>query len=90
MLGDRHPDTLTTMANLASTYQGQGWWEGAEKLETQAMELRKKECGSVEDEMAFSIFYGVRGCLHELSRDESSSVNHVIWHCGRMRWDRSA
>ncbi|KZL84223.1 TPR domain-containing protein [Colletotrichum incanum] len=27
-----HPDTLTSMANLASTYRNQGRWEEAEKL----------------------------------------------------------
>jgi hypothetical protein len=30
-LGADHPDTLTSMANLASTYSNQGRWEEAEK-----------------------------------------------------------
>ena len=33
---DGHQDTLTSMANLASTYWNQGRWEGAEKLELQS------------------------------------------------------
>ena len=32
-LGVDHPDTLTSMANLASTYRNQGRWEVAEELE---------------------------------------------------------
>ncbi|KAH7305040.1 hypothetical protein B0I35DRAFT_484219 [Stachybotrys elegans] len=31
-LGADHPDTLTSMGNLASTYKNQGRWEEAEKL----------------------------------------------------------
>ncbi len=27
-LGADHPDTLTSMANLASTYRNQGRWDG--------------------------------------------------------------
>ncbi|RYP65838.1 hypothetical protein DL770_008915 [Monosporascus sp. CRB-9-2] len=34
-LGADHPDTLTSMANLASTFWNQGRWEEAEKLEVQ-------------------------------------------------------
>ncbi|KIL55165.1 hypothetical protein M378DRAFT_91312, partial [Amanita muscaria Koide BX008] len=36
-----HPDTLTAMANLASTYRNQGRWKEAESLEVQVMETRK-------------------------------------------------
>jgi hypothetical protein len=30
VLGDDHPDTLTSMANLAATYSNQGRWKDAE------------------------------------------------------------
>jgi hypothetical protein len=33
MLGDEHPDALTSMGNLASTYWKQGRWKEAEELE---------------------------------------------------------
>jgi hypothetical protein len=33
VLGDEHPDTWTTMANLATTYWNQGRWAEAEELE---------------------------------------------------------
>ncbi len=45
-LGADHPDTLTSMANLASTYWNQGRWEEAETLEVQVMETRKTKLGA--------------------------------------------
>ncbi|KAK3351860.1 hypothetical protein B0H65DRAFT_137399 [Neurospora tetraspora] len=45
-LGADHPDTLMSMANLASTYRNQGRWEEAEKLEVQVMETRKAKLGA--------------------------------------------
>jgi hypothetical protein len=45
VLGDEHPDTLTSMANLASTYRNQGRWNEAEKLEVQVMETTKRVLG---------------------------------------------
>lgn len=41
-LGMDHPDTLTSMSNLASTYRKQGRWKEAEGLEMQAIEMRKR------------------------------------------------
>ncbi|KAK4175075.1 hypothetical protein QBC36DRAFT_190768, partial [Triangularia setosa] len=41
-----HPSTLTSMANLASTYRNQGRWEEAEKLFVQVMETRKTKLGA--------------------------------------------
>jgi len=46
MLGADHPDTLASMANLASTYWNQGRWEAAEELEVQVMETYKKKLGA--------------------------------------------
>ncbi|KAL4781045.1 hypothetical protein BJX76DRAFT_360274 [Aspergillus varians] len=45
VLGLKHPDTLTIMDNLASTYRDQGRWKEAEHLEMQVMETRKKVLG---------------------------------------------
>ena len=42
LLGTEHPDTLTSMANVASTYQNQGRWNEAEQLKVQAMDMSKK------------------------------------------------
>jgi hypothetical protein len=32
VLGDKHPDTLNSIANLAVTYRNQGRWTEAEKI----------------------------------------------------------
>jgi hypothetical protein len=45
VLGQEHPDTLTSIANLASTYRNQGRWKEAEELEVQVMETRKRVLG---------------------------------------------
>jgi hypothetical protein len=45
-LGADHPDTLTIMANLASTYRNQGRWDAAEELEVQVMETSKNKLGA--------------------------------------------
>jgi hypothetical protein len=45
-LGADHPDTLTSMANLASTLWNQGRWDDAEELEVQVMETRKTKLGA--------------------------------------------
>ena len=45
VLGEEHPDTLTSMANLALTVWNQGRWKEAEELGVQVMETRKRELG---------------------------------------------
>ncbi|KAF1346346.1 kinesin light chain 3 [Lizonia empirigonia] len=55
VLGDEHPDTLTSMANLAATYRNQGRWNEAEKLEVQVMETRKRVLGDEHPDMLTSM-----------------------------------
>ncbi len=54
-LGANHPDTLTNMANLASTYKNQGRWKEAEKLDVQVMEIRKTKFGANYPDMLTNI-----------------------------------
>jgi tetratricopeptide (TPR) repeat protein len=42
VLGEGHPDTLTSMNNLAGTYMRQGRWDAAEKLQVEVMEKSKE------------------------------------------------
>jgi hypothetical protein len=44
MLGPEHPNTLTSMANLAKTYSDQGKYGEAEELDLKVLDLRKKRC----------------------------------------------
>ena len=46
VLGAEHPSTLTSMANLASTYRNQGRWKEAEELEVQVMETSSRVLGA--------------------------------------------
>lgn len=45
VLGPEHPDTLTSTANLASTYWDQGQLNEAEELGVQVLELQKQVLG---------------------------------------------
>jgi tetratricopeptide (TPR) repeat protein len=45
-LGADHPYTLTSIANLASTYRNQGRWDAAEELEVQVIETSKAKLGA--------------------------------------------
>jgi hypothetical protein len=42
LLGQEHPNTLTSIANLTLTFWNQGQWKEARKLEVQIAETRKK------------------------------------------------
>ncbi|CAI7666504.1 unnamed protein product [Penicillium palitans] len=57
MLGDDHPDTLTSMVNLAETYGAQGRWKEAEQLQVQAMETRKMKLGENHTDTLWSMGY---------------------------------
>jgi len=37
LLGEEHPDTLTSTANMALTYTDQGWWKEAEELQAKGL-----------------------------------------------------
>ena len=45
MLGYKHPDTLSSMANLAATYRNQGRWKEAEELNVEVMKTMKSVLG---------------------------------------------
>lgn len=45
VLGEEHPSTLASMANLASTYRNQGRWKEAEELLVQVMETSSRVLG---------------------------------------------
>ena len=50
MLGEEHPDTLTSIGNLALTYSNEGWWKVAELLDLQVKEARKTVLGKEHPE----------------------------------------
>ena len=48
VLGAEHPDTLTIVENIASTYLNQGRWNEAEQLKVQVRAIQKKLGGAEE------------------------------------------
>ncbi|RKK62226.1 hypothetical protein BFJ66_g1033 [Fusarium oxysporum f. sp. cepae] len=44
-LGEEHPDTIRSMANLATTYHAQGRYDEDEEISTRVLELRRKALG---------------------------------------------
>jgi tetratricopeptide (TPR) repeat protein len=46
VLGDEHPATLASIANLALMYRNQGRWREAEELQVQEMETTKRVLGN--------------------------------------------
>ena len=46
VLGQEHPDTLTSMANLASTFWNQGRWKEAEELQAKELQICSKVLGT--------------------------------------------
>ncbi|TFK38836.1 P-loop containing nucleoside triphosphate hydrolase protein, partial [Crucibulum laeve] len=55
LLDPAHPDTLTSMGNLAATYWKQGKWTKAEKLEVEVMEKRQQLLGPAHPDTLTSI-----------------------------------
>jgi hypothetical protein len=45
VLGEGHPNTLSSMANLAATHWIQGRWKEAEELDVSIMEASKRVLG---------------------------------------------
>ncbi|KAK2053477.1 hypothetical protein LY76DRAFT_524520, partial [Colletotrichum caudatum] len=41
ILGEKHPDTIYSMASLATTYHTQGRYKEAEKISLEVLELRQ-------------------------------------------------
>ena len=43
LLGAEHPDTLSSMVDLARIYQSQGRWNEADQLEVQVIDIRSSQ-----------------------------------------------
>ena len=54
-LGAEHTDTLTSMANLASTYRNQGRWKEAEELQAQELEICSRVLGEEHPDTLISM-----------------------------------
>jgi hypothetical protein len=53
-LGPEHPDTLTSMNNLAATLHAQGYLAGARKLQEQVIEILRRVLGPEHPDASIS------------------------------------
>ena len=67
MLGAEHPDTLLSMANLASIYHNLKNFKEAKELKVQVLEMRKKLLGAEHPDTLLS--------MGNLARTFSNLVN---------------
>ena len=82
VLGEEHPDTLTSMANLASTYQNQGRWKEAEELEVQVMKTSKRVLG---EEHPFTLTWMVNLAFTFKSQSRSKEAISLMKVCFKLR-----
>ncbi|KAL7960478.1 P-loop containing nucleoside triphosphate hydrolase protein [Trichoderma compactum] len=53
--GEKHPKTIISMANLASTYNAQGRYKEAEEIETQVLDYQRETLGKEHPETIISM-----------------------------------
>ncbi|KAF4473625.1 Nephrocystin-3 [Colletotrichum fructicola Nara gc5] len=55
VLGEKHPDTIDSMASLATTYHSQGRYDEAEKISVEVLELRRDVLGEKHPDTIWSM-----------------------------------
>lgn len=71
VLGHEHPDTLSSMANLASAYRNQGQWKKAEELFLQVVEISLR-CSATDISTCASSMY--KGSTRRLPVHEEDAL----------------
>ncbi|KAJ3469775.1 hypothetical protein MRS44_003840 [Fusarium solani] len=75
MLGEKHPDTIRSMANLAATYHEQGRYDEAERLKDKALDLRRDMLGEKHPDTIRSMA-DLAATYHEQGRyDEDEEIS---------------
>ena len=75
VLGKEHPDTLTSMNNLAGALRGQGKYEEAEQMHRQALELTEKVLGKEHPDTLTSM-NNLAGALRGQGKYEEAEQMH--------------
>jgi len=81
-LGLEHPPTLSSMANLASTYRKQGRWKEAEELQAKELEICQMVLGKEYPDNLISM-YNRALIFKGQSRNEEAMV--LMEDCTRIR-----
>ena len=76
LLGVEHPDTLTSVNNLASVLRDQGKYEAAEEMNRRALEGREKVLG-VEHPDTLTSVYSLAYLFHHQQRYNDASVLYL-------------
>jgi len=84
VLGAEHPDTLTSMAKLASTYRRQGRWVQAEELLVQVMKTSKRVLGP-EHPDTLTIMASLAETYRDQGRwSEAEALGKQVMETGKM------
>ncbi|KAI4247881.1 MAG: hypothetical protein L6R42_009493 [Xanthoria sp. 1 TBL-2021] len=78
VLGERHPDTLISMGNLALTYGHQGRWKEAKELEVAALEIRKRVLGEEHPHTLISMGNLASTYLHQGRWKEAKELEVAV------------
>ena len=81
VLGAEHPDTLTSMNNLAATLRAQGDLAGARGLQEQVLDLSRRVLGAEHPHTSVSAF-NLFGTLLQANEPESARslfAQHLAW-----------
>jgi tetratricopeptide (TPR) repeat protein len=74
VLGEKHPDTIRSMASLAATYHAQGRDDEAEKIMVEVLGLRREVLGEKHPDTIWSMA-GLAATYHEQGRyDEAEKI----------------
>jgi tetratricopeptide (TPR) repeat protein len=74
-LGKEHPETLTSMNNLASLFRHQGKYEAAEPLYKETLQLSKKVLGE-EHPNSLTSMNNLAGLFHSHGKYEAAELNY--------------
>ncbi|KAF8856400.1 FabD/lysophospholipase-like protein [Acephala macrosclerotiorum] len=89
VLGEKHPDTIAAMANLASTWRQQGRLTEAEQFDIQVLELRKEVLGekhpsTILDIQVLELRKEVLGEKHPSTILSMANLANTWWQQGRL------
>ena len=76
LLGPEHPDTLTSMQNLAIAYHGQGKYVAAAALSAQTLEIRKRVLGAEHADTLISM-NRLANTYHRQGKTAEAAALHV-------------
>jgi hypothetical protein len=74
VLGPEHPDTLTSMSNLAGVLGRQGKYEDAEAMNRQTLVLRKKVLGPEHPDTLLSVYCLANFLTHQLLQMDAGTT----------------